>query len=107
MSTPVTVTSRSGSLVYFKHNDQSCVASLLFCNCADVEITIDNGQIVYTCPTHGSHVAAITPLTTPAQRREVDPVKAAPIFEWAQADAWRRVKQSHIPTWGFSGIKHD
>lgn len=107
MTTPVTVTSRSGSLAYFTHNDQACVASLLFCNCADVALTEDRGQIVYTCPHHGQHFASITPLTTPAQRREVDPVAAAPIFDWAQADAWRRVKKSHIPTWGFSGVNHD
>lgn len=107
MIAPVTVTSRSGSLAYFTHNDQACVTSLLFCNCADVALAIDGHNVVYDCPTHGSHVASITVLTTPAKRREVDPVAAAPIFDWAQADAWRRVKQSHIPTWGFSGVKHE
>ncbi len=107
MSTPLTVTSRSGSLAYFTHDGRSCVTSLLFCDCPSVDLAIDGHNVVYTCPTHGSHVAAITRLTTPAERREVDPVKSAPIFEWAQADAWRRVKQSHIPTWGFSGVIHE
>lgn len=110
------ITHRSGHQAFVELDGVKYSVGTLYCNCADIEIALyangretdGNLQAIYGCALCGVHTtASATRCTTPAERREVDPTLAVPIFGWAERDAWQRVKKSHIPTWGFSGVKHE
>jgi len=115
-ATEVESESRSGHQSFVCQADALYSVGTLFCDCADVRIAFYPSRIagstdlcaVYSCEAHGDHYASALRCTTPAQMAEAHPnPRADAIFGWAERQSVRKVKASHIPTWGYSGKKHD